>query len=64
MMNRLVDALESTNIATYHNNPAINSLNYAINFLLTLAEIDHRLNICDMVYENCNSMLQQSRLSK
>ena len=44
MINGLVDALKSTNRTTHNNSIAINSLNYARNFLLTLTEIDHRLN--------------------
>ena len=45
MVNRLVDTLNSlNNNNVYHDNLAINSLNYALGFLLNLAEIDHRLN--------------------
>ena len=42
MINRIVDAIKSINHTT-HDNKAINSLNYARNIPLTLAEIDHRL---------------------
>ena len=45
MINGLVDVLKSTNNTVYHRNLAINSLNYARKFLLTLAEIDNRLNL-------------------
>ena len=41
MINGLVDDLKSINDNLYHNNLAINILNYAGSFLLTLAEIDH-----------------------
>ena len=44
MINRIVDTLKSINNITCNNNLTINSLNYARNFLLTLIEIDHRLN--------------------
>ena len=44
MISGLVDALRSIDSNTYNNNLAINSLPYAGNFLLTLAEIDDRLN--------------------
>ena len=44
MTDGLVDTLKSINTTTYHNNLAINSLNCARSLLLTLAEVDHRLN--------------------
>ena len=44
MINGLVDALKSINNTTYEINLAINSLNYARNFLLTYTEINNRLN--------------------
>ena len=43
MINELVHAQRSINNIAYHNNLAINSLNYA-RFFLPLAEIDHILN--------------------
>ena len=43
-MNELGAALKSIYHTTHGNDIAINSLNYARIFLLTLAEIDHRLN--------------------
>ena len=45
MIDGLVDALKSINSTTNKNNLAVNSLNYARSFVLTLAVIDHRLNI-------------------
>ena len=45
MINRLVDALILATYTTHENNIAINSLNYATNILLILAEIDNRLNL-------------------
>ena len=44
IINGLVDALKSNNNTMYNTNLAINSLNYARNFLLTLAVIYLRLN--------------------
>ena len=44
MINRLGDALKGINITPYCNNLSINSLDYARTFLITLAEIDQRLN--------------------
>ena len=44
MINALVDAFKGTITTAYHNNLAINNLNYVRNFLLTLTEINHRLN--------------------
>ena len=44
MINGLIDALKSINGTIYNKNLAIGSLNYVISFLLTLTEIDHRLN--------------------
>ena len=44
MISGLVDTLKNMNNTTCNNNLAINSLNYTRNFLLSLAEIDHRLN--------------------
>ena len=43
MINGVVAALKIINNTAYNNNLAINSLNYATNFVLTLPEIDHRL---------------------
>ena len=44
IINGLMGALESINDADYHTNLAINCLHCAKSFLLTVAEIDHRLN--------------------
>ena len=44
MINGLIGALKSNNDTVYHNSLAINSLSYAISFLLTLDEMDHRLH--------------------
>ena len=44
MINGLVDALKHINNTAYNNSQAINSLHYARNILLTLAEVHHRLN--------------------
>ena len=44
MTNGFVHTHKSTNHITTNNNIAINSLNYARIFLLTLMEIEHRLN--------------------
>ena len=38
MFNRLVDTLKIINNTAYHNNLVINILNYARDFLLTLAK--------------------------
>ena len=42
MINGLVDALKNVVHTNLNTNIVINSLNYAVNLLLTLAEIDHR----------------------
>ena len=39
-----VDALKSINKIMYNSNQTINSLNYARNFLISVVEIDQRLN--------------------
>ena len=44
MFNGLEDNLKNITNNTYNNNLAINSLNYARNFLVILAEMDHTLN--------------------
>ena len=44
MINGLVDDLKSINNITYNNNLAKIVLNYTRNFVLTLVEIEHRLN--------------------
>ena len=44
MTNQLADTLKSINNAANNNLLATNSLNHFRNFLLTLAEIDHRLD--------------------
>ena len=43
-INSLVNALESINTTVYHIKIQIQILNYAHNFILTLADIDHRIN--------------------
>ena len=43
-MNGLANALKSMNNTVYHSNLTIQRINYAHNLLLTLADIDHRLN--------------------
>ena len=45
MINGLVDTLKGVNNTFYNSNLAVNSLNYARMFMLSLAEVDHRLNI-------------------
>ena len=44
MTNELVNPLKIINNTAYNNNLAINSLNLSKTFLLTLPEIDPRLN--------------------
>ena len=44
MTNGLVNALKSINTTVYHSKIEIKRLNYAQNFPLTLADIDHRRN--------------------
>ena len=44
MINGLVNALKSINTTVYHSKIEIQRLNYAHNILLTLADIDHRIN--------------------
>ena len=44
MINGLVNALKSINTTVYHSKIEIQRLNYAHNFLLILADTDHRIN--------------------
>ena len=44
MINGLMNALKSINTTIYHNKIEIQRQNYAHTFLLTLADIDHRIN--------------------
>ena len=44
MINGLVNALKSINTTVYHSKIEIKKINYAHSFLLTLADIDHKIN--------------------
>ena len=55
MINGLLDSLKGTNHTTHNNNIAINNLNHAGNFLLTLVEIDHRLSQLQNVWQKLES---------
>ena len=54
-----MDALKSKNITVYNNTMAIDSLNHARSFFLTLGETDHGLN------QLCNGLMKlKSNVSK
>ena len=44
MINGLVNSLKALNTTVYHSNIEIQRPNYALNFFLTLADVDHRIN--------------------